>query len=186
MSAPRSAIVMAGGEGSRLGYVSKPLIKVCGKAMLEAVLEAASRLSRYVYVVTTPKHVDVIEFCRKVGVDVMISSSGSYVEDLRAALEIIEQPTLVLPADTPFITSEILEWFTSEALSTDADVVTLVCDRSCFPEELRREPSPTGISLFKSAGGRWRDIVICRYPELLDVDTEADLRYALRICGGRS
>ena len=184
MSAPRTIIIMAGGEGSRLGYVSKPLIKVCGKTMLEAVLEAASRLSRHVYVVTTPKHLDVIEFCRKLGAEVMISSLGSYVGDLRVALEILEQPTLVLPADTPFITCGLLEWFTDEALSIDADVVTLVCDRSCFPEELRREPSPTGISLFKSTGGGWRDIVICRYPELLDVDTEVDLKYALRICGG--
>ena len=186
MSAPRSVIIMAGGEGSRLGYVSKPLIKVCGKTVLEAVLEAASHLSSHVYVVTTPKHLDVIEFCGKLNAEVMISSLGNYVGDLRVALEILEQPTLVLPADTPFITRDLLRWFTDEALSIDADVVTLVCDRSCFPEELRRGPSPTGISLFKSTGGRWRNIVICRYPELLDVDTEVDLRHALRICGGRS
>jgi len=183
VGAPLSVIIMAGGGGSRLGYVSKPLIKVCGRTILETILEVASRLSRHVYVVTTPKHLEVIEFCRKLGAEVMISSSGSYVDDLRAALEILEQPTLVLPADTPFITCDLLEWFIGEALSIDADVVTLVCDRSCFPEELRRESSPTGISLFKSTGGRWRDIVICRYPELLDVDTEVDLRYALRICG---
>lgn len=184
MSAPRNIVVMAGGEGSRLGYVSKPLVKVCGKTILEAVLEVASGLSRHVYVVTTPKHLDVIELCKRLGAEVMISGLGSYVEDLRAVLEILEQPTLVLPADTPFITRDLLRWFADRALSINADVVTLICDRSCFPEELRGEPSPMGISLFKSTGGRWRDIVICRYPELLDVDTEVDLRYALRICGG--
>ena len=33
---------MAGGRGSRLGYVEKPMIRVCNKFIIENMLEAAS------------------------------------------------------------------------------------------------------------------------------------------------
>ncbi len=47
-------VIMAGGMAKRMGGVEKPLVKICGKPMIEHVLVVARKLTRRVYVATSP------------------------------------------------------------------------------------------------------------------------------------
>jgi len=41
---------------------------------------------------------------------------------------------------------------------------------------------PIGISLFKGLGFKWANVIMCRFPELLDIDTLIELKYAEMMC----
>ncbi len=175
------SLVMAGGKAERLGGVEKPVIKVCGnKTMVETVVDVAKAVSSKVFVSLSPHNTLTREVLRRVR-DVTIINAGGrgYVEDLRTSLRLISNyPVLTLPADMPFLTRELLLGFISEALSKEAEVVTLTVGRGC--PRLRR--GPRGVALFKAPEGRWANVEMCRYPELLDVDTWDDLKEARKLC----
>ena len=178
-------VVMAGGMAKRMGGVEKPLVKVCGKPMIEHVLVTASNLSRKLYVAVSPNTPLTERWCLENGYPVIATSGKSYPEDLKEALSIANPPILFLPADTPFITRSVLEEFVEKALELKESVITLLVDRTkCFPEHLwGSEPrSPTGISLLKGYDWSWNSVVMCRFPDLLDIDTWFELEYAERLC----
>lgn len=168
-------VVMAGGRGSRLGGVEKPLIKVCGRPMILGVLEAASKVCRRLVLVYSSHTESLAALCRRAGLRLKIEclkgSGESYVEDLALAMGALEPPVLVLPADMPLLTWEYLDDFLSKALPAPAPVVNLVTKRG-----------PTGISLFKKPGGSWWDLEYPVAPALLDVDTPEDLAEAEACC----
>ena len=174
---------MAGGRGIRLGGIEKPLLKICGKYILEYVLSEASKLSSNVYVAVSPHTSLTLKWCMSHQVSVLITSGKGYSLDIKEVLNIVSKPLLVLPADTPFLKVSTISEFVRAAEKYDKAIVTLVVERTCFPKELRGNvKSPIGIALFKRNGYDWVDIVMCKFPELLDVDTPKDLRYARKLC----
>lgn len=167
-------IIMAGGKGSRLGGVAKPLLKVCGKPMILSVLEAAERVCRRILLVYSRYTRGLEVICRSsvaAGLECMEGSGEGYVADLKRALEIVKPPVLVLPADMPFLTWEYLEDFLVKAMLAPRAVVNLVTGRG-----------PTGVSLFKDYGGPWWDLELPSVPAFIDVDTPEDLEEAERNC----
>lgn len=167
-------IVMAGGRGSRLGGVEKPLLEVCGKPMLARILETAGSICRRVLLVYS-RHTRGLELiCRSsafMGLECVEGSGEGYAMDLREALTVIQPPVLVLPADMPHITREYLEDFLVKAMASPGTIVNLVTGRG-----------PTGISLFKGYIGQWWDIEYPDTPALFDIDTPHDLKEAEEAC----
>ena len=100
-------VILAGGEGNRLGSVFKPLIKVCGKTLIEIVVEELSKLGSDVYVIvhtsqqaTTLKEQADIEV--KVLVDILhlkTPLAGLFTASTALKAEIL----YVAPCDTPFL-----------------------------------------------------------------------------------
>jgi len=178
---------MAGGRGSRLGYVEKPMIRVCNKFIIENMLEAASDIVERIYVAVSKYTPRTIEWCKLHNIPIIETDGDGYVNDLKFILKKFDRPILVLPSDTPFLTTNVLKDFIGRADDEDVDVITLVVERSCFPHILKcygRES--IGISLFKGYKNRWRNIRICKFPDLLDIDTIYELNYARRICNESS
>ncbi len=168
-------VVMAGGRGSRLGGVEKPLLEVCGRPMVEAALGAARALGEPV-LCTSPLAPNVERrYCGRVR---CVRGIGEYVADLDHALREAGPPALVLPADMPFLDLGLVElmMFVEAALESESHVVTL---------NLCREGSchESGISLFKSRGGDWENVYASWRAAFLDVDVEEDLREAIGLCG---
>jgi adenosylcobinamide-phosphate guanylyltransferase len=166
-------IIMAGGRGSRMGFVEKPLIEVCGRRMLDAALSAASALGEPLICVSSSTAAARL-YC---GDNDCVVGSGSYVSDLNEALEAAGLPALVIPADMPFLDRGLHEVarFVGLALGSRARVATLNTCR-------RGRCSATGISLFKSREGDWEDIYMLWRSALMDVDYPEDLEEAASLC----
>ncbi len=170
-----AAIVMAGGRGSRMGVVAKPLLRPCRETMLEHVARIASEIASSVVVAASRHTLPALKrLCPRLPVDACIELGGrGYPEDLRLALNALRaRPVLILPADTPLVTRDTLEWFTREAEKLDADIVTLVV----------RGRGPIGVSLVRSNGWRWANIETDPAPSLLNVNTWRDYLEAARLC----
>ncbi len=167
-------LIMAGGRAERLGGVVKPLLVICGKTILERVVSASRPLGRVVVAYT--RHTkSVARECKRLGVGCIETSGGDYVSDLDEALSRTGLPALVLPCDTPFLTTSVLREFLEKALACNEDVITLEACRN-------GECKPLGISFFREKKGSWKTIRFEWRPELLDIDTEKDLEEARKYC----
>lgn len=166
-------VIMAGGRGSRLGGVEKPLVKVCGEPMLLRLLRAARPVCKRILLVYSNKTPVLAALCGSGALEGVecIEGEGEYVRDLNLALDFSSPPTLVLPADMPHLSHEILEDFLAKAIASPGVVVNMVTSRG-----------PTGVSLFKARGGVWQDIEYFYHDALIDVDTPEDFSEAERTC----
>ncbi len=177
-------VVMAGGRGSRMGGVEKPLLRICGKPIIGRVISEATIISPRVYVAVSPHTPGTRRWCIENDIEVIDTPGKSYPHDIGYILDNISVPVLFLPADTPFLTHGVLKHFVEKALSISREIITLIVSKQCFPEPLARDTlSPIGISLFKNKRGYWANIIMCQFPDLLDIDTVEDLELARRLCG---
>ena len=185
------ALIMAGGSGTRLSMkgAEKPLLKVCDHPMIQGVVNAVTPLAEELYVAASKATARTAEWAITHGYRVIMTKGFNYPEDLEEAIRAIKSyPVLTAPADLPFLTTEVIKLFLEKAMKEDAHIVTLIVSKECFPKELKSDPTPVGISLIRGRGRTYTNVVMCSYPELLDIDTYRDLVEALRICklrGGR-
>ncbi len=170
-----AAVIMAGGRGSRMGFVAKPLLRPCNKPVIEHVASIASMVAERV-VVAASRHTvrELRRLCPRLPVDACIELGGrSYPEDIRLALNALRaRPLLILPGDAPLITREAVEWFTGRAAKINADIVTLVV----------RGSGPIGVSLVKSDGERWANVETDPSPHLLNMNTWMEYAEAAEKC----
>ncbi len=175
------AVIMAGGRGRRLGGAVKPLIRVCGRAMMESVAAAAMEAGLGVVVAYSPASPGVAEAAAALGLRGLPTPGLGYSADLRFVWERMGE-FLALPADTPFIRASVIEWFLRHATVRGEGVVTLIREGGCGG----RAGGPVGVSFIRSLGGSYSVVEACFWPDLLDVDTPDDLREAEELCRGRT
>jgi len=108
-----TALVMAGGKGTRMKVQEeKPLIDVCGKSMIERVLDAlknAEKVDEVVVAVSrhTPKTAKMME---KFSVKVLETPGKDYVSDMQYAVKKLKLGTvLTVSADLPLVTGKIID-----------------------------------------------------------------------------
>ena len=108
-----TALVMAGGKGTRMRISEeKPLIKVCGKRVIEYVLEAlkgAKKIDSIVVAVSgcTPK---TAELMSQLTVKVVETPGKDYVSDMGYAAQNLKLGVfLAIAADLPLVTGEVLD-----------------------------------------------------------------------------
>jgi len=108
-----TALVMAGGKGTRMQTAEeKPLIKVCGKPVIEYVLEALKHTKKIDSIIIavsscTPK---TAKFMSQFPVKVVETPGKDYVSDMGyAALNLKLGVFLAIAADLPLISSEALD-----------------------------------------------------------------------------
>ncbi len=167
-------LVMAGGKASRLGGLVKPLLRVCGKTILERVVDAALPLTSRIVVAVAGGHSRLVaRRAHELLVDTIYTPGMGYARDLGIALASLRPgPVLVLPADTPFLDTNILYRIIKESTSIDAGVVTVKGCRGYL-----------GVSMFKTRNtGKWADIAIDDCSKLIDIDDFNDLAKALTRC----
>ena len=107
------ALVMAGGKGTRMGISQeKPLVKVCGRPVIEYVLAAlknARKVDSIVVAVSscTPETAKHMEKCH---VKVVETPGKNYVSDLGYAAQSLKLGVfLAIAADLPLVKGEILD-----------------------------------------------------------------------------
>ncbi len=161
---------MAGGKASRMGYAAKPLIQVCGKPLIEHVIEAARQVAGHVVIaLSQASPPELAGYCREA--ECIVTPGAGYPEDLGIVLSMIRQrPVLVLPADLAWIDADTLKNFISKAASIEAGVATMTC---------RGEPQ--GVSLIKGDAMDWINVEVdCSF---INVNTWKDLEEARKRCG---
>jgi len=133
---PLTALVMAGGRGSRLRTRNeKPLVPVNGKPMIDWVVEAllgAEGVDRVVIAVTknTPKTAAAM---RERGLEVVETPGAGYVSDTRHAIEELKLGgTLVISADLPFVSSRIIDWAISRFEQSGKPALSVMCPLEVF------------------------------------------------------
>lgn len=108
------ALVMAGGRAIRMGNVcEKPLLKICGRTMVERVIEvlrSSKNINEIVVAVSkfTPK---TAELMRSYPVKVVETPGEGYCSDVRHAIKkcALFSSVLTISADLPLITRELID-----------------------------------------------------------------------------
>ena len=153
---------MAGGLGSRLGYVCKPLLKICNKPLIQYIIDKINDLGQ-VYIALSLKYREIEKWCIENNIKYIVTSGENYVKDLNYVLKIVNTPTLVLPSDVPFIKRRTLKSFINIAQEIESDVIELVFLLNDYVEIMGEKPDIvindmyvfSGISFFKKICTKW-------------------------------
>ena len=118
---PYDAVVLAGGQGRRLGGVDKPGLLVGGSSLIDTVLAASAGADRTVVVGPVRPVVRPVRWTRE------DPAGGGPVAALAAALPLVEADVVVLlAADLPFLDGATVERLAAAVVD---DGVLLVDDR---------------------------------------------------------
>lgn len=108
-----TALVMAGGKGTRLGLeIEKPLLKVNGKPVIALVLSALkeAKLVSSVVVAVSPNTPKTSACLRKLSVRVLQTPGKEYVSDMDFAVKALGIKTvLAVAADLPLLTGAVID-----------------------------------------------------------------------------
>ena len=110
-----TVIILAAGKGSRMkSSTSKPLHKIAGAEMIEWVLEASRKAGAEQIIPVIRKEMsDLASYLSDYSIAIQNEANGTADAVVAALLHIINLnlPVIVLYADTPFITAEIIPLF---------------------------------------------------------------------------
>ena len=161
------AVVMAGGRARRMGGVVKPLIRVCGRPLIEHVLEPLDSVWRIIVALSRHTLEGLRGYCRRY--ECIRTSGSGYSWDLRSILySILHRPLLVVPADIVGLGTWILGL--AEGVG-GRSIYTVKCGGR-----------PLGVSIVLGRGWDWEDLEAgCN---VVNVNTWEDLERAEEACRG--
>ncbi|MDD1717440.1 MAG: NTP transferase domain-containing protein [Methanoregulaceae archaeon] len=104
------ALILAGGNGTRLMMGEKPLVTIGGKPMIGYVIDALRDAGCEVWVVVSGKTPYTQNWCRAHGIAYFHASGAGYIEDISETVwELGETlPFITAVSDIPCITSGII------------------------------------------------------------------------------
>jgi adenosylcobinamide-phosphate guanylyltransferase len=195
------ALVMAGGKGTRMRIAEeKPLIKVCGKPVIEYVLAALQKAKKIDSVVVavstcTPK---TAKHLSKFHVQVIETPGKDYVSDMGYAAQKLGLGVfLAIAADLPLVTAEAVDAIVGRyevcgkpALTVAVPIETKTKLGMCIEYSFKaedRDVVPVGINVIdghKRYGDEWLDQDICllNLEELaVNINTVSELQLAERL-----
>lgn len=159
------ALIMAGGEGTRLRLGEKPLVTICGRSMLSYVIDAFSAAGHEVVVVASHKTPFTKNWCRAQGVVLYEAEGLGYVEDINAAAADLEEagtPFFTCVSDLPCLAPDIITgiedaWRRAGAPACSTWVPRDLCEehgcRTQYTEEIDGTPAcPAGINILTAGG----------------------------------
>ena len=200
-----TALVMAGGKGTRmLIREEKPLIRVCGKPVIEYVLEAlenAKKIDSVVVAVSscTPK---TAQFLSKFPVKVVQTPGKDYVSDMGYASQNLKLGVfLAIAADLPLVTGEVLDSIVERYVCCGKPALTVavpletkqrlgMCVEYSFKMD-DKDVVPVGINVIdgrRRYGDEWldQDIYLLDLEELaVNINTVHELQLAEHLIANR-
>jgi adenosylcobinamide-phosphate guanylyltransferase len=121
--------------------VEKPLLEVSGKSMLQLVIELLKQTSvdRIVVASSTNTPATTIE-ARRMGVEVLVTPGDGFEEDMRFAIRRLSlEDVLVVSADLPFITADIVERAVQKYRSSGKPALAVMAKPEVY-EEIGSKP----------------------------------------------
>lgn len=178
-----TALVMAGGRGTRMQIrEEKPLIKVCGKAVIEYVISALQDAKKIddIIVATSACTPKTAKYMSGFPVKVVETPGKDYVSDMGYASQTLKLGVFIaVAADLPLITGEVLDAIVEcyercgkPALTVAVPLSTKTKLGMCVEYSFKMDDKdvvPVGINVIdgrKRYGDEWLDQDIC----LIDLD----------------
>jgi adenosylcobinamide-phosphate guanylyltransferase len=201
-----TALVMAGGKGTRMKLAEeKPLIKVCGKPVIEYVLAALKNAKKIDNIIvatstTTPKTTALM---KQLGVQVIQTPGNDYVSDMGYTVQTLKLGVfLAIAADLPLVKPEMVDAVVEryEQCGKPALTVAVPLDVKAklgmsieysFKTDDNQDVVPVGINVIdggKRYGDEWldQDIYILNHEELaVNINTMQELQLAERLLTGQ-
>ncbi|NYT18757.1 MAG: NTP transferase domain-containing protein [Methanosarcinales archaeon] len=110
------AVIMAGGQGLRLGMGEKPCVELLGKPLISYVidsLEGSSRIGRIIVAVSpsTPATEELVKEEYGDHIQAVNTAGDNYVGDMVYAVESsgMDEPVMIIMSDLPLVTPELLD-----------------------------------------------------------------------------
>ena len=201
-----TALVMAGGKGTRMRTLEeKPLIKVCGKPVIEYVLEAlqnAKQIDSIVVAVSscTP---ETARFVTQFPVKVVETPGKDYVSDMGYAAQNLKLGVfLAIAADLPLVKGETLDAIVERYMRCGKPALTVAVPLEtktklgmCIEYSFKigdEDVVPVGINVIdghKRYGDEWldQDIFLLDVDELaVNINTIQELHLAERLLTKKS
>ncbi len=191
-----TAIIMAGGKGTRMGKLGeKPLVKVGGTEMFKRVASAVkdSRNIKEVTLTSTHHTPNTTKEAASFGLRVMMTPGIGYIEDLRYVLNSLGvEAVLVINADLPFITSPIIDKVCNHYVKAQKPALTVMTKVEKI-RELGFEPtyteqglSPVGINVVRGPligeDEMGQEILVLEETlSLININTTEDVQRAERL-----
>jgi adenosylcobinamide-phosphate guanylyltransferase len=115
------ALILAGGEGSRLGLGEKPLVTLCGRPMITFVIDAFTAAGLEVTVVASPRTPMTLNYLRVQKIPFYRAQGRGYVEDLvETATEMdVAAPFFTSVADIPCLRPDHVQQVREAYVSQD-------------------------------------------------------------------
>lgn len=196
------ALILAGGQGSRLNMGEKPLVTICGRPMIAYVIDAFDAAGCEVMVVSSPRTPYTRNWCRAQGIDLYAAGAHGYVADIVEAVTALgeEGPVFTSVSDIPCIRGEVVErirdaYISAGTAALSTWVPSALCHgsslRAAYQETVDGVPAcPAGVNIL--LGAQIEDEQVeCRLlldgPALgFNVNTQDDLTCAERfLCAGK-
>jgi len=159
------ALIMAGGQGSRLQMGEKPLVTICGKPMLAYVVDAFASAGHEVVVVASHRTPFTKNWCRAQGIVLYEAEGLGYVEDICAAADDLGEagtPFFTCVSDLPCLAPDIIAgveeaWRRAKTPACSTWVPRSLCEehgcRTQYTETVDGVPAcPAGINILTAGG----------------------------------
>jgi adenosylcobinamide-phosphate guanylyltransferase len=192
------ALVMAGGKGTRMRIAEeKPLIKVCGKPVIEYVLAALKEAKKidFIFVATSSCTPKTTELMKQLGVQVLETPGKDYVSDMGYAVQTLKLGVfLAIAADLPLVRGEMIDAIVERYERCNKPALTVavpfetkaklgMSSEYSFKMD-NRNVVPVGINVInghKRYGDEWldQDIYLLNHDELaVNINTIEELQLA--------
>ena len=190
---------MAGGKGSRMKLAEeKPLIKVCGKPVIEYVIAALKNAKKIdqIIVATSTSTPKTTLFMRQLGIDVIETPGKDYVSDMGYTVQTLKLGLfLAIAADLPLVKGKIIDDILCRYQRCGKPALTVAVPMKtkrklgmsveyCFKTEDNQNVVPVGINVIdgsKQYGDEWldQDIYVLPYKALaVNINTLNELQLA--------
>jgi len=140
------ALILAGGEGARLGMGEKPLVDLCGRPMVAFVLDAFAGAGIEVMVVASRRTPMTLNYLRAQGIPFYRAKGAGYIEDIvETATELeIRAPLFTSVSDIPCLRPEHLKAIQRTYLAQERPALSAWVPRDlCSPGGCRAEYTET-------------------------------------------
>jgi adenosylcobinamide-phosphate guanylyltransferase len=201
-----TALVMAGGKGTRMKLAEeKPLVKVCGKPVIEyviAALKGAKKIDKII-VATTARTPKTTELMKQQGVQVIETPGNDYVSDMGYTVQTLKLGVfLAIAADLPLVKPEVIDAIVERYECCGKPALTVavpigaktrlgMCVDYSFVE-CGQELVPVGVNVIdgsKRYGDEWldQDIFVLNHEGLaVNINTVEELQLAERMLAERT
>jgi adenosylcobinamide-phosphate guanylyltransferase len=126
------AVVMAGGKGTRLGYIEKPMIRLAGTPLINHIMRPFLESGLETIIAVSKNTPETVTYCLRSGYEIIMTDGNDYHEDL---LYLTSKFGVILTtvADIPFMTQTHVKAILNSNREEDSVVGCTIIDDEIEP-----------------------------------------------------
>jgi adenosylcobinamide-phosphate guanylyltransferase len=191
-----TALIMAGGKGTRMGLeVEKPLVEINGKPMIQYVICALKNTDKInkIIVATSKNTPETKTFLNEQGINIIETPGDGYVNDLGFIISNFELDDVLLTvtADLPLINSDIIDYVIEEYEKCNKPAMSVLVPIHVFekygikPTMVFENLIPSGLNILRSINKTQDEkvLIIERIELALNINTCEDIKLLKKLLG---